>query len=107
MSGKGLNNLPLVQGLRDNHIRRRVTKEHQSWDTMEDTYRSINKTAKSEVRTRAYQEPKYNSISKVSTAGIHEVSYNKGKRNKNILKQSFSFLKLLMSHNSSTCRKQH
>ena len=42
ISGKGLNNLTLIQGLEDSHIRRRVTKEQESWTTMEDVFRSIN-----------------------------------------------------------------
>ena len=50
ISGKGLNNLALIQGLRDSHIRRRFAKEHQSWNTMEDIYRSINRISKNEAR---------------------------------------------------------
>ena len=76
----GLNNLALTQGLRDNRIRRRVSKEQESWNTMADIYWSINRITKNKVRTKAYQEPRYNSISGVSTEGIHKVSYNKGKR---------------------------
>ena len=95
--GKGLNNLAVVQGLRDNHIRKRVIEEQESWNTMEDIYRSINRIAKNEVRTKAYQEPRYDSmISEVLTEGIYEVSYNKGKR--------YSYSK---SCNSSAFKKQY
>ena len=63
---------------------------------MGDIYNSINRITRNEVRTKAYQEPRYDSIPEVLTKGIHEVSYNKGVRN--------SYNK---SHNSSTIRKQH
>ena len=63
---------------------------------MEDVYKSINRITRNEARTKAYQELSYDSISEVLTEGIHEVSYNKGKR--------YSYDK---SHNSSTFRKQH
>ena len=95
ISGKGLNNLALFQVLSENRIRR-VTKEQESWNTMEDIYRNINRIIKNEVETKAYQEPRYDSISDVLPEGIHEVSYNKGKR--------YSYDK---SHNSSTFRKHH
>ena len=36
MSGKVLHNLALIQGLGKHHIRRIVTKEQESWNTMED-----------------------------------------------------------------------
>ena len=62
ISSKGLNNLGLVLGLRDNHIRRRVTKEQESRNTMEDIYRSINRITKNEVRTKAYQGLRYDSV---------------------------------------------
>ena len=53
MSGKGLNNLALIQGLRDHYVKRRVTKEQESWNMMGDIYRSINQITKNEARTRA------------------------------------------------------
>ena len=46
ISGKGLNNLALIQGLRGCHIRWRVAKEQESWIMMEDMYRSINRITK-------------------------------------------------------------
>ena len=96
ISSRRLNNLALIQGLRDNHIRRRVAKEQESWNTMEEIFRSINRITKNEARTKAYQAPRYNSNSEVLAEGICKVSYNKGKR--------YSYDK---SHNSSTFRKQH
>ena len=47
---------------------------------MENIYRSINRIAKTDAHTKAYHEPKYDSISEVPTEGINKVSYNKGKR---------------------------
>ena len=70
-------NLSLIQGLRDHHIRRRVVKEQESWRTMEDVFKSINKITRIEEQTKAYHEPKYDAISQVSTERIHEVSYGK------------------------------
>ena len=67
ISGKGLNNLALIQGLRDCHIRWRVAKEQESWITMEDDYRSINRIIATDAHTKAYHEPKYNAISEVTT----------------------------------------
>ena len=57
MSGKGLNNLALVQGHRYHHVRRRVMKEQESWNKMENMYRSVNQITKNEVKTKAYQDP--------------------------------------------------
>ena len=96
MSSKGLNNLALIQWLRDHHMWWRDTKEQESWNTMEDVYRSINQIIKNEVSTRAYQELQYKSISEVSLECIHKVRYNRRKR--------FSYNK---PHDSSIYRKQH
>ena len=97
ISGKGWNNLALIQGHRDSHIRWRVTKEQESWATTEDVYRCINGITKTEVWIKAYHEPRYDLISKVLTEGIHKVSYKKGKR-------QYSYDK---SHKCSNFRKQY
>ena len=81
LSGKGLNNLTLIQGLRNCHIRWGVAKEHESWITMKDVYRSINKITKTDAHTKAYHEPRYNSFSEVIAEEVNEVSYNRGKKN--------------------------
>ena len=57
ISSKGLNNLALVQELKDSHIRWRVTKEQETWTTMEDIYRSINRVSKTDVHAEAYHKP--------------------------------------------------
>ena len=77
ISGAGLDNLSLIQGLRDHHIRRRVAKEQEFWRTMEDVFKSINMITRTEEQKKAYHELKYYAISQVSTEKIHEVSYGK------------------------------
>ena len=74
ISGSGLDNLSLIQSLRDHHIRRRVAKEQESWVTAEDVFKSINRITRTEEQMKAYHELKYDSISQVSTEKIHEVS---------------------------------
>ena len=61
---------------------------------MEDIYKSINRITKTDACTKAYPEPRYNSISDVTIEGINEVSYNRGKK-------QYSYDK---SHNSSNFR---
>ena len=71
ISGKGLNKLALIQGLRDCHIRRRVEKEQESWITMEDVYKSISMIIKTDACTKAYNEPRYDTISEVATEEVN------------------------------------
>ena len=52
ISGKGLNNLALVQGLRDCLIRWRVAKEQESLIAMENIYRSIKRIMKTDAHTK-------------------------------------------------------
>ena len=85
-SGSGLNNLSLIWGLREHHIRRRVMKEQESWMTMEDVFKSINRITRTEEWMRAYHELKYNSISQVSTEKNHKVSHRNYKTPKTLNK---------------------
>ena len=59
ISSKRFNNLALIQRLRDSHISWRVAKEQESWTTMEDVYRCINRITKTDVHTKAYHEQRY------------------------------------------------
>ena len=52
ISGKRLNSLALVWGLRDSHIRWRVAREQESWTMMEDIYRSINRITRTDYILR-------------------------------------------------------
>ena len=97
ISSRGLNNIALICRLRDIQIRWTVTKEEESWTTMEDLYRNINRITKINTCTKAYHESRYNSISEVMTEGINKVSYNKGKRQHSYDK----------CQNSSAFRKQY
>ena len=64
---------------------------------MEDVYKSINRITKTDACTKAYHEPRYDSISELTTEEVNEVSYNTGK-------SQYSYDK---SHNSSNFRKQY
>ena len=64
---------------------------------MEDVYKSINRITKTDAQTKAYHEPRYDSISEVTTEEVNEVSYNRGKK-------QYTYDK---SHNSSNFRKQY
>ena len=45
-------------------------KEQESWITMEDVYRSINRITKTDACTKAYHEPTYDTISEVATEEV-------------------------------------
>ena len=58
-------------------IWRKVTKEQESWKTMEDLFKSINNITTTKEQTKAYNEPMYISISQVAIERINEGSYGK------------------------------
>ena len=58
--------------------------------------RGINRITKTDACTKIYHEPRYDSISKVATEDVNEVSYNRGKKQHAYDK----------SHNSSNFRKK-
>ena len=66
MNGGGLNNLPLVQGVKDWYIRWGVAKEAVNWRTMDDAFNSISKHARVTESTKAYLEPRYKDITTIS-----------------------------------------
>ena len=49
-------------------------KEQESWQMIEDVFRSINYITKMEERAKAYHKPKYDSMSQVSIKRVHDVS---------------------------------
>ena len=71
ISASGLNNISVICGLSEHHIRRRLTKEQESWVTMEDVFMSINRITRTEEWMKAYHKAKYNSISQVSPEKVH------------------------------------
>ena len=74
ISGYGMDNLSLIQGLWENHIRKQVAREQESWCTMEDVFNSINHVTMMEERSKTYHQPEYDSMSQVSIERVHEVS---------------------------------
>ena len=44
---------------------------------MEDVYKSINKITKTDACTKAYHEPRYDTISDVATEKVNEVNSNR------------------------------
>ena len=105
ISGKRLNNVALIQGLRDCHIRRRVAKEQESWIMLENVYKNINKITKSDACTKAYHEPRYDTISEVATEEVNEVSYNKGKKKQNTYDKSYSSSNFRYQYNGSQYKR--
>ena len=59
MDGSGLNHISLVQGLSDNYVRRRASKDAENWKTMADAFNSIAKIAGTAGKSKAYNEPRY------------------------------------------------
>ena len=59
MDGSGLNHISLVQGLSDNYIRWRVSKDAENGKTMADAFDSIAQIARMAGKTKAYNEPRY------------------------------------------------
>ena len=71
MDGSGLNHIPLVQSLSDNHIRRRASKDAENWKTMADAFDSIAKIARTAGKTKPYNKPRYE-----KPTDIHAISNN-------------------------------
>ena len=46
MDGSGLNHISFIQGLSDNYVRQRASKEAETWKTMADAFDSITEIAK-------------------------------------------------------------
>ena len=71
MNGSGLNHISLVQGLSDNYVRQRASKEAENWKTMVDAFDSITKIVRTAGKTKAYNEPRYE-----TSTDIHAVSHH-------------------------------
>ena len=67
ISGYGLDNLSLICSLWEHHIRKRAADEQESWQTMEEVFNAINHITKKKERSKAYHQPKYDSVSQGST----------------------------------------
>ena len=77
MDGSGLNHISLVQGLSDNYIRRRASKDVDNWKIMVDPFDFIIKIARTAGKTKVYNEPRYE-----KPTDIHAISnkFNKSQR---------------------------
>ena len=59
MDHGGLNHISLVQGLSDNYIRRRASKDAENWKTLADVFESIAKIVRTAGKIKACNEPRY------------------------------------------------
>ena len=71
MDGSELNHISLVQGLSDNYVNWRASKDAENWKTMADAFHSIAWIARMEGKTKAYNEPRYE-----KSTDIHTISHN-------------------------------
>ena len=71
MDGSGLNHISLVQGLSDNYIRQRASKDAENWKTMADAFDSIAQIVRMAGKTKAYNEPRYE-----KSTDIHAISHH-------------------------------
>ena len=68
-----MDNLSLVHGLWEHHIRKWVTREQESWQTMEDVFKSIRCVTMMEERSKAYHQHEYESVPPVSVERVHKI----------------------------------
>ena len=59
MDGSGLNHISVVQGLSDNYVRWRASRDAENWKTMADAFDSIPQKVRMAGKTKAYNEPRY------------------------------------------------
>ena len=71
MDGSGLNHISLVQGLSDNYIRQRASKEAENWKTMADAFDSITKIVRMAGETKVYNKLRYE-----TSTDIHAISHH-------------------------------
>ena len=71
MDGSGLNHMSLLQGLSNNYVRQRTSREAENWKTMADAFDSIAKIARMAGKTKAYSEPRY-----VTSTDMHATSHH-------------------------------
>ena len=76
-TGSSWDKLYLVCRLKAPHIRKRVTKEQDSWRMMEYVFQTINHITQTEGKTKVYHEPNFESVPHVSKERVHKVSFSK------------------------------
>ena len=65
----------LVHGLKTPSIRKRVAKEQDSLRMIEDVFQTFNCITKTEEKTKAYSEPNFEPMPRVSKEMVHKVSF--------------------------------
>ena len=71
MDGSGLNHISLVQGLSDNYIKLRASKDAENWKTMAGVFYLMAQIARMAGNTKAYNKSRYD-----KPTGIHAISNN-------------------------------
>ena len=71
MDGSGFNHISLMQGLSDNYVRWRASKEAKKWKAMADAFDSITKIARMAGKTKAYNEARYEKSTDISAISHH------------------------------------
>ena len=69
-----MDNLLLIHSLWENHLRKLVTREQESWQMMEDVFKSISCVAMMEERSKTYHQPECDCLSQVSIERVHKIS---------------------------------
>ena len=59
MDSSGLNHISLVQGLSDNYISRRASKDAENWQPIMDAFDSIAKIVRTAGKTKANNKLRY------------------------------------------------
>ena len=77
ITGSSWDNLYLIHGLKAPHIRKRVAKEQDFWQMMEDVFKTINIITLTKEKTKVYHEPTFESVPQVAKERVHEVSFSK------------------------------
>ena len=74
MDGSGLNHISLVQGLSDNYVRQRASKEAENCKTLADAFDSFAKIARMAGKTKAYNKPRYEKSTDIHAIYHHNYS---------------------------------
>ena len=77
MDGSGCNHISLVQGLSDDYMRRRTSKDAENWKTMVDAFDSVIKIVRTAEKTKAYNKSRYDKPPDINAINH---TYNNSKR---------------------------
>ena len=102
MDSNGLNHISLVQVLRDNYIRQRVSKDAKNWKTMADAFDSIAQVVRMAGKTKAYNEPRYE-----KSTDIHAISNNSNSSQRGSFSRAEALIGVTMTTVGTTARTIH